>query len=332
MHSTTRHLARVCLSVAVALAGTAALAAEGSAPLPGWLRSHIGVGNGEIALPVLERARALYLEKISEGKVRNGCYFAMDATRPNDVTDGKSGGRFYVICEGDQTFRVISAGHGSGRNLQGIANFSNGRECAKNFGNALDSNLTAGGSYLTNELKTSFKGYYRDGNKKEAVLTRSFVQFDGIGATANARQRAIGGHAAAKVSNICMLKKPDSPYANRDGYVPLGNLVTYAGGRSDGCTSWSPSEAPQVLSLVKDNPTTLYIYPEARDINAVAQARASNRSTGDGGPYWNAACLQQIGTPAFWTKEKLEPVIAQYKADHPAPPPRPVPICGMASN
>jgi len=307
-------------------------ATEGSPAIPGWLMGHVGEGKSQIALTVLERSRTLYLSKVAEGKVRNGCYFAMDATRPNDLTDGQSGGRFYVICETQQSFRVISAGHGGGRNLQRIVNFSNGRECAKNFGNALDSNLTAGGAYLTNEIKTSFKGYYRTQARDETILTRSFVQFDGIGETANARQRAIGGHAAALVSGICMQKKPESSYANRDGYVPLGKLVTYAGGRSDGCTSWSPEETPQVLSMVKDNPTTLYIYPESRDIQAVAQTVAVGQSPARDGLYWNASCLKEIGSPTFWEKEKLEPVIVQYKHDHPAPPPRPTPICEGALN
>lgn len=319
-------------SLVAAAAAPLPSAQAASSAIPAWLKPHIGEGDGQIALPVLERARALYFSKVAEGKVKNSCYFAMDATRPNAGTDGTSSGRFYTICEAQQSFRVISAGHGSGRNLPGAANFSNGRLCAKNFGNALDSNLTAGGSYLTSEIKTSFKGYYHAGAKQEAVLTRSFVQFDGMGETANARQRAIGGHAAAKVAGICMKKKTDSPYANRDGLVPLGNLVTYAGGRSDGCTSWSPSDAPQVLAMVKDNPTTVYIYPESQDIKAVAQSVAAGRASSTSRPYWNESCLKEIGTPVFWPKEKLEPVIARYKQDHPAPPPKPIPMCDNASN
>jgi hypothetical protein len=291
------------------------------------LDAHVGLGNGEIAPKVLERARALYQEKVSEGKVRNGCYFAMDATRPNDLTEGRSGGRFYIICEGQQSFQVISSGHGGGRKLPGVADFTNGRQCAKNFGNALNSNLTAGGAYVTSEIKTSFKGYYDVSPKQEAFLTRSFVQFDGIGETANARVRAIGGHASALVSGICMMKKPGSPYANRDGYVPRGKLITYAGGRSDGCTSWSPSETPQVLSMIKDNPTTLYIYPESKDIAAVSKVVASGKAPETSGLYWNTSCLQEIGAPKFWPKEVLEPIITKYADDHPAPPARPVPIC-----
>ncbi|MBY5337238.1 hypothetical protein HFO99_25615 [Rhizobium leguminosarum] len=314
-------------AVACLSATSDSLASEGASRLPDWLNAHVGAGTGEIAPEVLERARALYLEQVSQGKVRSACYFAMDATRPNDLTDGASGGRFYIICEAERSFRVISSGHGGGRNLQGVANFTNGRRCAKNFGNALNSNLTAGGAYLTSEIKTSFKGYYSVSPKQDALLTRSFVQFDGIGETGNARERAIGGHASALVSGICMLKKPDSPYANSDGFVPRGKLVTYAGGRSDGCTSWSPSETPQVLSMVKDNPTTLYIYPGSKDIAAVSKAVAAGQSPTRLGLYWNASCLQEIGVPRFWPKETLEPIITKFVQDHPAPPPRPVPIC-----
>ncbi len=101
--------------------------------IPGWLRDHVGDGVGQIDRVVLQRARALYLQKVSDGEVRNGCYFAMDATRPND-----SGGRFYIICESRQVFRAIAAGHGGGRDLGGRADFANGRQCARNFGNAMD--------------------------------------------------------------------------------------------------------------------------------------------------------------------------------------------------
>ena len=308
-------------------ASALSIAAQPQSDIPAWLSVHVGEADGQIAQPILQRARALYMRKVSEGKVRNPCYFAMDATRPNDLGEGKSGGRFYIVCEATQTFRVVSSGHGSGRDLKGVVDFGNGRMCARNFGNAMDSNLTAGGSYMTEETKTTFKGYYQTSQTKDAAYLRSFLQFDGEGETANARQRAIGGHAAAKVAGICMKKDPQSPYANRDGYVPLGKLVEYAGGRSDGCTSWAASDASQIISMVKDNPTTLYIYPESADINAVAKAVAAGRLPLKAGLYWNDSCLKQIGAPKFWPRETLEPVIAQYKQDHPAPPPRPIPIC-----
>jgi hypothetical protein len=301
--------------------------AEQRSDVPDWLRAHIGEDDDQIAQPVLERARALYLQKVSEGVVKNSCYFAMDATRPNDLDDGELGRRFYVICESDRSFRAISAGHGSGRDLGGIADFANGRQCAKNFGNAMDSDLTAGGAYVTGETKTSFKGYYHVSAKEDAVLMRSFVQFDGEGETANARQREIGGHAAVVLKGVCLLKDPRSPYANQDGYVPFGKLVDYAGGRSDGCTSWSSSDVSQILAMVKEDPTTLYIYPAATDVTAIARAVATGRSLSAAGLYWNASCLKEIGSPKFWPRESLEPVLAQYKKDHPAPPPRPLPIC-----
>jgi hypothetical protein len=317
----------VSLSIIIALSGSARSFAGQPSDVPAWLRAHVGEGEGQIAQVVLQRARALYLQKVGEGAVKNPCYFAMDATRPSDLGDGELGRRFYAICEADRSFLAISAGHGGGRDLKGIVDFANGKRCAKNFSNAMDSKLTAGGAYVTGETSTSFKGYYRVSARESAVLVRSFVQFDGEGDAANARQRAIGGHAAVLLAGICLRKDPDNPHANHDGYVPFGKLVDYAGGRSDGCTSWSPSDARQIIPMLKDNPTTLYIYPERTDIDAVAQAIAAGRSPLRMGLYWNTSCLKEIRAPKFWPKETLEPILAQYRKDHPAPPPRPVPIC-----
>ena len=327
LRSVLRNIVNI-FSLVIALSASArSFAAEQPSDVPAWLRAHVGEGEGQIAQVVLQRARALYFQKVREGVVRNPCYFAMDATRPNDLGDGQLGRRFYIICERDRSFRAISAGHGGGRDLKGIADFANGRQCAKNFGNALDSRLTAGGAYVTRETKASFKGYYRVSTKQDAVLIRSFIQFDGQGETANARQREIGGHAAELLRNVCLRKDPHSPYADRDGYVPFGQLVDYAGGRSDGCTSWSPADAQQIIAMVKDDPTTLYIYPDAADVDAVSQAVAAGRSLSRAGLYWSASCLKEIRSPIFWPKETLEPILAQYRKDHPAPPPRPAPIC-----
>jgi hypothetical protein len=289
---------------------------------PNWLQPHVGEGEGQIASVVLQRARALYQKKVSEGAVNNPCYFAMDATRP-----GGLGRRFYVICETDRTFRAIPSSHGDGRNLEGIADFANDIRCAKNFSNAMDSQLTTGGPYVTAEIRTSFKGYYRTSRGESVALMRSFVQFDGEGDAVNARPRAIGGHPAELVRGQCLLKAPNDPYANEDGYVPFGQLVNYTGGRSNGCTTWSPSDAEQIIPIVKDKPTTLYIYPEATDIVAVARAVKSGRLPSRAGLYWNTSCLREIHSPSFWPRETLEPVLVQYKEDHPPPRPQPPPIC-----
>jgi hypothetical protein len=202
----------------------------------------------------------------------------MDATRPSYFSDAGLGHRFYVLWESDRSFHAISAGHGGGRDLRGIAHFPNGRRCAKNFSNAQDSNLTTGGAYVTGETKTSFKGYYRVSATQDAILIRSFIQFDGEGETANARQRQIGGHAAELLRNVCLRKKRAAPTRTVGGYVPFGKLEEYAGGRSNGCTSWLPSDAQQIIAMVKDDPTTLCIYPESKDIDAVAQAVAAGGS------------------------------------------------------
>jgi hypothetical protein len=300
----------------------AAPAVSAAPAIPKWLSAHIGEGDNQIAPVVLERARALYRQKVKEGAISNPCYFAMDATRPGGV-----GRRFYVICEADRTFLAVPSGHGNGRNLKGIANFANDIRCAKNFSNAQDSKLTTGGPYVTAEIKTSFKGYYRVAGGKNVPLMRSFVQFDGEGDTANARPRAIGGHPAVIVAQHCRRKAPGNPYADREGYVPMGKLVDYSAGRSNGCTSWFPPDSERILALVKEKPTTVYIYPESNDIVAVARAVKAGKTPARAGLYWNASCLKEIRYPNFWPRETLEPALLQYRKDNPPPKPKPLPIC-----
>lgn len=307
---------------------TPSFAAKLPKDIPDWLQRHVGLGDGQIAAPVLQRSRALYLQEVSKGKIKNPCYFAMDATLPHDLGNNQLRRRFYTICEAKQLFRAIPAGHGGGRNLGSRTNFTNGRHCAKNFSNAMDSKLTDGGPYITAETKTSFKGFYRISKKRKSTLHRTFIQFDGQGETENARAREIGGHAAVLIRGMCRLKDPKSRYADPDGYVFLGHLMDYAGGRSNGCTTWSTSDAKQIISMVKNNPTTLYIYPEAGDIEAVAQLQKEpGKPLPQTKPYWNASCLKQIKVPKFWPKDTLEPLLQRYKKDHPASAPQPIPLC-----
>mgnify|MGYP000023230060 FL=1 len=310
------------------LCGLALLPVSGMAQspaIPSWLQRHVGTGDGQIAPVILERARALYLQKVAQGAVANPCYMAMDATRPSTSGNGAPGDRFYVICEGKKSFRAVSSGYGNGRKLK-RADFSNDRQCAQNFSNAEGSKLTAGGSYVTAESRTSFKGYYSQSGKREA-FHRTFLLFDGEGETDNARERAIGGHPAVFLKWQCRFKKPDSPYADAQGYVPYGTLVNYTGGRSNGCTTWSPAAAAQILSLAEGNPTTLYIYPEAGDINSVARAVKKGTSLSRAGLYWNASCLKQIGAPKFWPRQTLQPIIDQWRDSLPDRPQQDLPIC-----
>ncbi len=118
LRSGLRLLNFVSVGIAIALSGSGrSFAAEQLSGVPAWLRAHVGEGEGQIAPVVLERARALYLQKVREGAVRNPCYFAMDATRPHDLGGGRLGRRFYVICEADRSYRAVSVGHGGGRDL-----------------------------------------------------------------------------------------------------------------------------------------------------------------------------------------------------------------------
>jgi len=308
----------------VFLAVSSVAATAQTAAIPAWLGKHVGTGAGQIAPVVLERARALYHEKARKGEVRNPCYLAMDATRPSNL-NGKPAGRFYVICESQKSFRAVSSGYGNGRKLL-RADFSNGRQCARHFSNAEGSKLTAGGNYLTAETRTSFKGYHRQAGSRTPFY-RTFLLFDGEGETRNARERAIGGHEAAFLKWQCRFRNPDSPHADDEGYVPYGKLVNYTGGRSNGCTTWSPADADEILALVEKNPTTLYIYPDGDDIDAVARAVRSGKSLSGAGLYWNAACLAQIGAPRFWPKRELQPIINKWRRSLPKRQSRPLPIC-----
>ena len=243
MRNSGLRLPKFRLAVLIALAGASPSLAAGEASVPAWLEAHVGEGEGQIAPVVLERARALYQRR----GVRNPCYFAFDATRPH-LRRRFSG--FTSSAKPNRSFRAISAGHGGGRDLDGVADFSNGRRCVNYFGNAMDSDLTAGGAYATAETTASFKGYYRASGGGDAVFMRPFLKFDGEGETANARERAIGGHPAVLLRGVCRRKDPASPHADPDGYVPFGKLVNYAGGRSDGCTSWSASDAETIMAMV----------------------------------------------------------------------------------
>ena len=73
--------------------------------------------------------------------------------------------------------------------------------------------------------------------------------------------------------------------------------------------------------MVKDDPTTLYIYPDAADVAAVSRAK------GRAEVYWNASCLRQIKAPRYWSEQTLGPLLARYRSLHPPPPPHAPPLC-----
>ncbi|WP_127562742.1 murein L,D-transpeptidase catalytic domain family protein [Nioella ostreopsis] len=293
--------------------------------IPPWLQQHVGRGEGQIALVVLQRARDLYQDQVSEAGITNPCYLAMDATRPSTSSSGAPGERFYIICEAEESFRAVSSGYGSGRDLP-QANFRNGRECARHFSNAEGSNLTMGGAYVTAETRTSFKGYFSEAEDR-VPFERTFLLFDGMGETDNAREREIGGHVAMFLRWQCRYSDPESLFADDEGFVPFGRLINYDGGRSNGCTTWSEEVAEDIIALVEGDPTTLYIYPESGDITAVAEAVTDRRNLSEEGLYWNATCLEQIETPRFWSRETLRPIIDEWRESLPDQPPLELPIC-----
>src|SRR5215472_1343894 len=68
------------------------------------------------ANPAVPSVRSRRVTAAAAIQIGNLCYFAMDATRPHELSDGRLGPRFYVVCESGRSFRAISAGHGGGRN------------------------------------------------------------------------------------------------------------------------------------------------------------------------------------------------------------------------
>jgi hypothetical protein len=103
--------------------------------------------------------------------------------------------------------------------------------------------------------------------------------------------------------------------------------VDYSGGRSSGCTSWLLPDARKIIAMRKGDPTTLYIYPDGADVNAVARAVATGRSLSRAGLYWSSSCLKEIRSPRYWPKERVELLIARYEREHPTPRRPPMPIC-----
>ena len=88
----------IVVMIIIALSGSPrSFAAAQATDISPWLQAHVGTGEGQIAPVLLQRARALYLKKVSEGAVNNPCYFAMDATRPSASRSGRLGRRFYII-------------------------------------------------------------------------------------------------------------------------------------------------------------------------------------------------------------------------------------------
>ena len=319
-------LSHIAVMIVAALSGSSlSLAAEQSSAVPAWLQAHVGTGEGRIAAVVLQRARALYLQKTKEGAVDNPCYFAMDATRPSSSPRGGLGRRFYIICEAEKSFRAISSGYGNGRKLR-RANFSNGRRCAKNFSNAEGSNLTAGGVYITAETRESFKGILSPIGQEDAFRSRVLAVCWGR----RHSERLGPGHRRTSgrwFETAVPLQESRKPLCGRGGVCSFRKTGELHQRPQQRLHNLVAIKFREIIAMVQDNPTTLYIYPESGDIDAVAKAVKDRKSLSRAGLYWNIACLRAIGAPKFWPKETLQPIIDEWRDSLPKGPPRPLPIC-----
>ena len=141
---------------------------------------------------------------------------------------------------------------------------------------------------------------------------RTFLPFDGEGETANAGAREIGGHPAVVLKGVCLRRDAREPPRQSAGLRALRPPRRLCGRPFQRLHELVGADADKLEALVERNPTTLYIYPEAADIRAAAAGAAA---------YWDATCRGEIGAPKFWARQTLEPIIARYKAAHPAPRP-----------
>lgn len=265
-----------------------------SAQAPAWLNHHVGLGTDQIAPVVLERARKSHLES----KSKNPCYIAMDATiahaKSSEQADGMGAvnNRAYLICEDQKIFFPFSSGHGSGAKIDGLK-LANPRECASNFGNAMGSNLTAGGRFMTGKAHNIYKGELGAHDGMHKPYCRWFMDFEGVGENSNARERDLGLHPAVIGKKGCY-KADNLPGKDKLGHRYYFNEWNYYyDGRSNGCISTTDDVSHTIMSIAENKPMSVYIYPEKKDIEAMKFP--------DSKTYWNKECLDKIKS------EKLEP-------------------------
>jgi hypothetical protein len=296
-------------------------AAQAQSALPGWLQAHIGDRPNQV---VFKRARASYLRLKKEGTVTNPCYIAMDATKRHDMggEEMPPGDRAYLICEDTHTFMPFSAGHGAGT---AVLHAQNSKGCAKHFGNAYGSNMTTGGTYWTGTINRSIKGKLRNGEGTFSVYSRSFLRFEGEGLTGNAKKRDLGLHAAVALTDGCYQHEPSNPIADEDGDVFMAeDMRQYVAGRSNGCLSVTEDVSDIIMPIAEKGAMAIYVYPEASDIQALAEAVRAGKKPEESGVYWSKECLNEIKSPVFWDRETYEEKI---KREKPVKVPEPKKMC-----
>ncbi len=282
---------------------TSARKIEFKTDIPGFLRQHVGDGPDQISEVVLQRARTHFFEKRNARKAKNVCYAAMDATRPHLLNEKEAdkgaamvlGNRLYLICESLGIFKALPVSHGGGIDLkkQNGPDLKNGRHCAKYFGNIDSTYLTMGGRYMTDIMKYFYKGKVRQKDGGYCDYSRPFLTFTGEGETANAKERAIGAHPVLKMGQGSEHCDITNPHADAQGYVYFADkLINYNGGRTEGCLGMPEEDAALILTVAKDHPMSVYVYPQKADIE--------NMSDPESKPYWNKECLAEIGTPKYY--------------------------------
>ena len=175
------------LIIVIALASSSrSFAVEQPSDIPAWLRPNVGEGEGQIAEVILRGARAL-LPKSARGRGQKSlllCHGRYASPRIKRRQIGAAVLRYLRI-------RPVVSGDFGGPwrrpQFERYRGFRQRKALREELRQCAGFETDGRWAYVTAETKTSFKGYYRASAKQDAVLIRSFVQFDGEGEVANAR-------------------------------------------------------------------------------------------------------------------------------------------------
>jgi len=188
------------------------------------------------------------------------------------------------------------------------------------FSNAMDSKLTTGGPYVTDETVTRFKAITA---ADRANTWRSTARScsSTARATRQMRDRAPSVDSGRGVAGGCLRKDADSPTPTRTATFRSARWLIC--GRPQQWLHQLVASDARIIPMMKE-PAALYIYPESRDIDA-------GRASGEGRPLavTRGSLLERLLLAADRRSEilaegKARAVLVKWKEAQPKLPARPL--------
>ena len=110
-----------------------------------------------------------------------------------------------------------------------------GSRCARNFGDAMDAELTIEQGLMCGVGKPLSKAIFHVSAREPPDFSTHSCGFTTAKAEPrDARRRAMTASRRGVGWTMCV-KDPDGPYADHDGYVPVGKVVDYAAATATSC-------------------------------------------------------------------------------------------------